>query len=193
MAVTIGQLTSESREHALNLPQVSLMSSVDTDTVLFKVDLLLNQYSVIKHTEPYTKLTKTVQIKDDLYSSSFIKPLTVRRISNLLCSNEEPQVREIATIDKERYSHDMLNYLDKHIILIGGMTEGILGKENYHNSVYRVNLSDGQVSELPGLNKGRANSASCEQNGIIYVAAGDDSKKSLTNTIEVLDLPGGSK
>ena len=124
-----------------------------------------------------------MQVKDDLYSSSFLKPLTVRKISNLLSSSEEPLVTEIATIDKERKGHDVLNYLDKHIILIGGMTDGILGKENYHNSVYRIDLSGGQVTELPSLNKGRANSASCEQNGIIYVAAGDDSKKSMTNTI----------
>ena len=102
----------------------------------------------------------------------------------------------IATIDKLREHHDALNYMDKQIILIGGlsygMAYGVLGKLNYHNSVYRINLSDGKVSELPSLNKGRAYSASCEQRGIIYVAGGLYSRKSYTNTIEVLNLPRGS-
>ena len=114
----------------------------------------------------------TVQVERDLYESNFEKPLTVSKIENLFDPQKQPVKQQIATIDKDRKVHTMVNYKNKKLLLIGGWSQGLLGGKNYHNSVYQLSLETHKVSELPSMNKGRSCAASCVHNGRVYVAGG---------------------
>ena len=43
-----------------------------------------------------------MQVKNDVYATSYKKPLAVTKIENILSEKEKPKFSQIASIDKER-------------------------------------------------------------------------------------------
>ena len=90
MAITIGQLNSPTRDHALNLPQISLINDWSNGE-FYKLDLALKKFERKSLPQFSFKNVCTVQVDKDIIASSFGKPMILSKIENILDS-EEPVV-----------------------------------------------------------------------------------------------------
>ena len=192
IAVTIGQLSSKIKAHALE-PIDRLFVDRKTNSIL-SCDPMNLEYSEINPDFDFKKHS-SLQFGENLYTISYATT-QVTRIENVLSTSQNLIVRQLANLNKCHWWHMICKYKEQAFYIIGGTDFGYI-KTKYLplDDVHRFDLRNDQFVGAPSLNEARYGGSACELDGLIYAFWGKSGqfKTNYLNTIEMLDVASQAK